>query len=861
MKRKIYNFFLSLSLIESILFSVYMSIRFISQGKIESIFDWINLVFLALVILIGGLFAYLLVISITPTRPLKELDWIESKRANYWGSVVVLGLIFVEAFQDILFFQAGLKERFYPVFLMQNQPLMAWASLIAGQGVIGLIILGWKKGFIHLPGKKDQLIWFSAGLIICFVILFSGSGGSLQTNAPVTFFQVFVVVLGVVGAAVLLKYLRERFAWLDNLLQRDVLPLLILWILAFFIWSGADIETNYFIDPPRPPNQIYTPTSDAIYYEIQAQRLLIGEGFEDKAQHSLYTYFLGGLHSLGGDLYQDILKLQIAVLALIPFFIFKLTSRLGSPLSGWLISFLFILREHTSLLLGDTITVSNVQVLMTEPLAALGVILVLYLGVLWLEDPENSRGLPLLIGSVIGLILLIRVELISLAITLAVISLFVYFKKRKGWGRSVLLMMLVIGLVIAPWVVRNYQKTGTIRLDKSVVLQWAVDRYTLEEGPEQPALEEQTSPSPGILQRINYKSLTRIAKHTGSSLQQSLLYLPSNHLAFGSLDSFIKIVPEKNRILYQDGIFSDQYATVYTKSLPYWDVDWDGHLTPRTVIPIAFVIFMVTAGIAAAWEKQRLVGLLPLLLMLTHMVIYAFFIGSGGRYIQVVDWVTLLYFSIGLSRLLAWVGENLEIKVLAFNDPGGPIAKTPAKELSGSAVWIRFGLTLLCFLLALSMPIVESSIPQRYSEGNLKSQLDAVDWENSEAAQAEIEAALELADDNSSRLFYGKALYPGYFKADQYILDDRAGRVPPAGESRMVFYLTGMEHIWASLPTSAVPESFPHGTDVLILGQITRDTPEDLRRKLQPYLLAERIYLFGSDGELILEPLLSNSEK
>ena len=290
-----------------------------------------------------------------------------------------------------------------------------------------------------------------------------------------------MVVLGVIGGASLVKMLRGKVKWLDDLLQRDVLPLLILWILAFFIWSGAELQTNYFIDPPRPPNQIYTPTSDAIYYEIQSQRLLIGEGFEDKAQHSLYTFFLAGLHKLGGRQYLDIVPLQISVLALIPFFLYKLTSRLGSPLAGWLVSLLFILREHTALLLGDTITVSNVQVLMTEPLATLGVIIVLYLAVLWLEDPENSRGLPLLIGAVIGLVVLIRVELISLAIAIGVISLLVYFRKKKGWIRSAVVMTVTIGLVITPWVVRNYQKTGTIRLDKSVVLQWAVNRYTHQE--------------------------------------------------------------------------------------------------------------------------------------------------------------------------------------------------------------------------------------------------------------------------------------------------------------------------------------------------------------------------------------------
>lgn len=861
MKRKIYSLFLDLGLIETILFSVYMSIRIFSQGKFDSIFDWINLVFLALVILVGGLFAYLLVISLTPTRPLKVLDWIESKKVNYWGSVVVLGLIFIEAFQDILFFQAGLKERFYPVFLMDNQPLMIWASLIAGQGLIGLIILGWKKGYIHLPDKKDQLLWFSAGLTICFIILLSGSGGSLQTNAPVTFFHVLVVVVGVVGGAVLLRYFRGRFKWLDDLLQRDVLPLLILWILAFSIWSGADIEANYFIDPPRPPNQIYTPTSDAIYYEIQAQRLLIGEGFEDNAQHSLYTYFLGGLHGLGGEQYLDIVRLQIAVLALIPFFLYKLTSRLGSPLAGWLVSLLFILREHTALLLGDTITVSNVQVLMTEPLATLGVILVLYLGVLWLEDPENSRGIPLLIGGVIGLVVLIRVELISLALALGLISLFVYHKKRKGWMRSALVLTLTIGLVITPWVVRNYQKTGTIRLDKSVVLQWAVNRYTHQEDSEQSLLGEENNPSPGILQRINYKSLVRIAEHTGSSLQQSLLYLPSNHLAFGSLDSFIKIVPEKRTIVFEGGIFSDRYATTYTKTLPYWNVKWDGSLTARTYIPIIFVILMVTAGVAAAWEKQRWVGMLPLLLMVTHITIYAFFIGSGGRYIQVVDWVTLLYFSIGLCRTLVWIGEKLEIKFLAFNEPNGPVAQAPVKEKSGSEVWGRAGMAVVCLIIAMSMPIVEGAIPQRYSTEKLALQIASIDWENSEVEETDFDSILESVDPSRQQIYYGKALYPGYFEADEFILDDRAGRVPPPGESRMVFYLTGMEHIWVSLPISAAQGSFPHGTDVLVVGQITRDTPEDLKRKLQPYLLAERVYLFESDGEITVELLPGTLEK
>jgi NADH:ubiquinone oxidoreductase subunit K len=740
---------------------------------------------------------------------------------------------------------------------MDNKILMIWASMISGQAVIGLFVVGCRSKFICLPAKKELLLWISAGLIISFVILFSGTGGSLQTNAPVTFFHVLSVVFGVAAFTALARFLKTRFKGLDRVLQHDVWPLLALWLLAFFVWSGAEIETNYFIDPPRAPNQIYTPTSDAIYYEIQAQRLLIGEGFEDQAQHSLYTYFLSGLHKIGGEQYQEIMALQIAFLALLPFFIFKLTSRLGSPQAGWLISLLFILREHTALVLGDTITVSNVQVLMTEPLATLGVIAVLYLGVLWLEDPENSRGYPLLIGALIGLVVLIRVELISLAITLGVISIFVYFGKRKGWIRSILVMAVAIGLVITPWVVRNYSKTGTIRLDKSVVLQWAVNRYTHPEDQAGPLPDGDQGPPQNIFQRINYKSLVRIADQTGSSLQQTLLYLPSNHLAFGSLDSFIKIVPEKRKIVFEGGIFSDRYATTYTKSLPYWNVNWDGNISPRTWIPIVFVVLMITVGIAAAWEKQRWTGLLPLLFMVTHIVIYAFFIGSGGRYIQVGDWVTLLYFAIGLNRTLLWIGENLEIKFLASNSIPDLTTQLPVSRNSKKAVWGRTGLAGLCFMVAISMPLIEGAIPRLYTEEKLASQIASQNWANTAFEETEFNTILESTGASNQQVFYGKALYPSYFEIDEYIQDDRAGRVPPPGESRMVFYLTGIKNIWVSLPMSAIPESFPHGAEVVVVGHITRDTPEDLKLKLQPYLLAENVYLFsevqGLSSVILLE--------
>ena len=140
-----------------------------------------------------------------------------------------------------------------------------------------------------------------------------------------------------------------------------------------------------------------------------------------------------------------------------------------------------------------------------------------------------------------------------------------------------------------------------------------------------------------------------------------------------------------------------------------------------------------------------------------------------------------------------------------------------------------------------------SHIPRRYSSENLVSQKDSIDWENSQVEKSVFDADLDRVDNHDIQLFYGKALYPGYFEADDYILDDRFGRVPPPGKSRVVFNLAGMENIWVSLPISAVPGSFPHGADVVVLGEITRDSPEYLQQKLHPYFQAKKVYIFDSN--------------
>ena len=848
MNKTITRVFLILVLLESLIVSYATISKINRSGGFKSLLDWLNIAPLILLLSVVFLCGLIFLRTIKLDDVQIWIDRLGDNNNLYWGIVALLSLVLIEAAQDILFLNANLNEIYYPVVLRENQLFLLWAAIVSAESLIAILLLGWKNKIIDVSIKRDLLTWLVIGLVIGLVIVFSGSRASLPTNAPVPFLHVLIVLLSILSGVFLTRYLLGKSRWLDMIINLDFVPFLILWIMAFFLWAKVDIEPNYFIDIPRPPNHEYSPTSDAGFYEIQAHRFLVGEGFEDQAQHSIYGYLLSGLHWLGGSHYEDIYKLQIALLAVIPFLLYKLTSQLGPHISGWMLAGLFILRERNALLLGDSITVSNVQVLMTEPVTILGVVLSIYLMTIWLKNPSNNRGYPFLIGSVIGLIALIRVELLSLLIVYGLISLLVLRRSGIKWLYPTLITLVTVSLVIAPWMVRNYQKTGTISLDKGIVIDWAIRRYINQDRQLEVTQDQSGDQDPGILQRINFNQFKRIAVHSGNSLQQSIIYLPSNHLFLGGIDTFLKIVPEKGKVFFfEDGLISDKYITSYIKSLPYWHVRWQGEITPRSMVPLLFSLVCVVLGLHFTWSKYRWVGLLPLILMVLHMIIYAFFIGSGGRYIQVVDWITLLYFSIGLACIVERTYRFFSKQELMEDYDSGLSNLSSGIEAKPISPRFLFGWGFVIIIIGLSLPIVESNIPRKFSFDNLDNRLNTLESQGISIPEALFQVQKDGLNSSESTVLYGKALYPSFFEADEKLLDDRSGRIPESGFPRTVFNLVGTNNIWVSLPMSAAPVSFPHGSEVVVIGKITRDSEELLASKLQPYFLAEHIILLPTE--------------
>lgn len=859
MKKWIFRLYLILGLVESAAVSIDSFRRLSDQDGLSSIFAWINLVLLVLLAGIAIVFLWLLIRTFLSDRLFERLSQLGTARQYFWGVLIFFILVFIESFQDLIFLQADLPITYYPILLRENQILLGWAAALSLQSVLFLVWLGWRTA-IRIPRLRWDHVCIGLGILAGFIFLTSGVQGSLNTNAPLPFLHILAVLVVVSVGGLLSAFLKNKGINISKIFARDVFPLIILWLFAFLLWSNVPLEVNGFIDQPRSPDYQFTPTSDAIYYEQQAHSLRAGNGFGESTQHSLYSYLVSGLHQIGGEHYQDIYRLQITLLALLPFLIYKIASLLGSRFAGWTLGVLMVIREYSALILGNTITVSSVQVLMTEPAATLGVALFIYLVILWLQDNNKNRGTLVLIGAVIGLLVLIRIELLYLWIVLTIICLAVFWKSWKAWAGSAALALLATALIVIPWAARNYLIDGSVVSGKGIVFENAFQ--TPAQAPSQKQADPEGDQTPDQFSWISYglrKSRSMWFRYS-TSLTQSLVYLPSNHLPLMGLDHFIKVVPEKSRVyLFQEGLLSDVYLTSYVKSLPYWHISWKGDLVSRSAIPLVLILFTIMLGIRRSWNRFGWIGLVPLLVFGTHLLVYAFFNKSGGRYIQVVDWITAFYFVLGLNWLLFTLIRNrknqdgiypyLEEFLTAGIDPAGA-GRFPSYLKWGGYMW---GFVLIT--AGLSMPVVEFSLPQRYTPESLDLRLDEVEQGKLETGIADPAGLAELASSSGQSVLYGKALYPTFFSAEEKLRDNRQGYRPPVGIDRVVFYLVGTENIWVSIPISEAPLYFPHGAEVLVQGVIDRDSEEFLAQRLKPYFLAERILILESkydEGDLVL---------
>jgi hypothetical protein len=308
-----------------------------------------------------------------------------------------------------LFYLAGVvSDPYVQGYLVRMKPILFWGMGLCFQTLLTLPLF--RYGFPNLGNKLQRNIICNSGYILIVLLLLgvliavTGIGikpdkvGWDTPGVPILPIQIGLIWgLGVMFLSfdswLGRKKVIARYKYLI-----DFLTSILLWGLAFALWSQAPLTPDYFAPEPRAPNYEYYPYSDAALHDVIAQDLLIGEGFSGIARKPLYALFLAFLHVLKGQNYMDVVIIQVAVLAVFPVLIYWLAKGLHHRISGFIAAGLIILRERNAITLSGEIRVSHSKLMMSDLPAAVAMVIITWLLVLWLQAPARRRLLPVGIG-------------------------------------------------------------------------------------------------------------------------------------------------------------------------------------------------------------------------------------------------------------------------------------------------------------------------------------------------------------------------------------------------------------------------------------------------------------------------------
>jgi hypothetical protein len=807
-------------------------------------------------ILLGVVIATLAFIWLT-LKSILDVSWTHNKASKLetwlnlnknFGAILLLLVILVIGGTYFILQGHDVTEPFALAYFIRLQPISYWIVAMSIQSLIVVSLIHSRTDLSKFSDRNK--IFLTAFLVFGFFMLVwvwiswtriglkSETVGWNYLGPPVVEIQVLIAwVLGLVFIILspsldnLLRKLGLTDFPIDPYIKFDVLVSILIWLAALILWNSIPLTSSWFVSPPRPPNFEFYPNSDAILYDTTAQSVLVGEGFKSwgtaYASRPMYALFLSILHSVGGLNYEPIIFMQVAVLAIFPVLLYWIARILHNRLSGIIIASLIILREANAILLNNVITVSNSKLIMADLPTAVGVALFCLISLAWLQKPKQRKYLPLVAGGILGISMLIRPEVGSLLLPIGIIIFASFYRQPMQLLGSSVLLVIGILLVLSPWIWRNWQIDKKIFIDQpNYRADLFAKRYS--EDPEETIIrikpgetyeehsERMTESALDFAQDQPRSIVNFILSHYMNSQIQMVLILPTS---FRLIDSGIEFIGHKELPQFWEDCCS---IIGYIRRLPFW-FKWDGILPHQSIIPVVLNIFLLAFGISVSWHNYRLIGLLPAAIMVTHLLINAVVRNSGGRYILPVDWVSFLYFSIGLAHITLWgfkyftnkepsrlVTVEISTDTKTLEERSTPIAKSPQMK---TILIVAIGLLLVGF----SLPFTERVISARYQNQLMPSQVISIIEQDAKNIDTyDLESIKSILADNSV-ILQGRALYPRFHAAN--VGEPGEWRsFQPRPYSRVSFYLVGPQNHGVILPYNSAPDYFLHGSDVVVIG-------------------------------------------
>lgn len=767
----------------------------------SAVFFGFSILRLVLLLFVLALLLAILVLLLTLLRSSpraqaseKQFVMLANQRGILWISFLGIAIAYILLFlsEQRLGAFASYRERLLPILI--------WLTVSSVQ--FGFAVLSISGIDPKIISENRTIFATSLFILILFGILLFVINltriGLIPDNvywqgpgAPILLHQVFLAVL----VAILSYWLIER----TNLRRSNKLDLVIflsLWVFASLAWLSQPAKLTYFSLEPKEPNFQSYPFSDALIYDSTAEEFLIGKSIPaDLWVKPVYSFFLALLHLFAGDNYTLLISLQVAILAIIPSLVYLLTINFDQRLAGLVAALFVIVRERNAMALSDIIQVSHSKLLLSDVFAMGAMILLVWLVVWWLQHPEERRATPIAVGGMLGLLILTRGHPILMIPFLFLVSLIALKPKLNVWFKSSLRMIFGLSIVLVPWFWHTYQLTGKFAFqDPSSPYAVNDTLVKLYAEPSKINTTAQNSPSYGNFQSQAFRS---VIEHP-----LDITYFTSAHYFHNAIFSYI----------YLPGSFQIEDLSAYVKRLPFWNRGWDGSI-PTEALILMFINFVVLSlGISVAWKKVNKLILVPLILGAAYNLSIAVARRSGWRFILPADWVTLVFYAIGIVQIFVIIRSII-------NRPAEEIDRSDADlhlSVASKQSLVMWGLPFL--VIAIGLVSGYRLFPLLYPPKSPQQLLQDRQIAFPLSSEKETTALNSLLQQEGTTIMYGKALYPVYLHADEGMLNFNWPSFAPQPYNRLAFYLIGPQSTSVNLPMESPPLEFPDGASVIVIG-------------------------------------------
>lgn len=584
-----------------------------------------------------------------------------------------------------------------------------------------------------------------------------------------------------------------------------------IWTASVMVWQGQELKHTYFAPGPYPPNQEHYPFSDAMKHDQGSQYLIMGRGFlNDTLTDRPFLYeLIGVFHLVGGQKYESVVFIQILFLSLIPVFLFLIGRHLHSSIAGISMATLEILQEKNAIESANSAGIINAKVLMSELPAALLLVILTFVVILWLM--QNRFVWAVIAGGVFGLAVGVRgnvMVIFPFLLVAFVVNYYVRKRNFKDWLANLLLFGLAILMVTIPYSVETTKKFGIpFFLPKLDVV---VNR----------AKSESQQPPKAKLYRIYpYQKQDRrngVEDLFDNSLSNSKdLQLPEELISY-TTRHFIH-----NQIMALL-IYPLDYKTMKIDNVtmkPFWynDPIWQGELSPLEGVLLAGNLLIIAFGLGYSIQTWKILGAVPFLVYIGYQLANSLARTSGGRYLVPTDWVLNVYFSLGILALIysaQQLSNRTSLSQLHYNQR----RQNPVLILLCLVLFLGIGSSYMLF------DQIEPEI-SLIGRSKAKQMLLGMDLSSLDFPRGTVDQITNLLNSKDSVVEMGFALYPRYYNPGE--LNPKSSYLPRmnADYSRIYFILltedgpVSVNLIWGGKEL----KHFPHAEYGLLVGRQKTD--------------------------------------